>query len=226
MILAVSLALLLAVQSEAGCDLPEDNVADLMPWKFQYDVGDEVTISCYDTYVVSSATTEEDNSATIRCGASGDWQTLGLDFKTVTGCVECVAGAVECTGGTCEDGVCVCSEGNEKSLENPRLCSTVQCHALILANQEADSEGPYDVGAVVTVTCSGDKNLRVHGTDADTEQVLTCRDDGNFDTVLKPCIVCASSDDCTNGTCNANNECECDEASGFKLSAGDRSLCE
>ena len=101
---------------------------------------------------------------------------------------ECVAGIVDCAGGTCEDGVCVCNVGYEQSLENPRHCSVLQCDTLTLSNQEADSTGPYDVDTVVTVTCREDHRYHVYGTDANTRQVLTCRGDGYFDTVLRPCV--------------------------------------
>ncbi|XP_063687697.1 uncharacterized protein LOC134820957 [Bolinopsis microptera] len=219
----ILLALLL-VHSARSCSFLDAavNVEHMAPWSFEYDAGHVATIYCFDNFFVSSAISETDNSAVVRCGPSGEWLTFGLGFETiVTGCIECIDSIASCNYGSCVDGVCICYEGYEKSLRDPRLCAITQCDDLVLANQKADPVGPYDVDAVVAVKCNSGHH--VLGTKDGTEQVLTCKSDGHFGSVLRPCVVCGHSGDCTNGTCNANHECECDI--GFIQSSKDKSVC-
>ena len=82
--------------------------------------------------------------------------------------------------------MCSCPDGTKKSLDDPRLCETLQCPALVLTNQVASSEGPYAVNTRVTVTC--DDGFHVEGTESDVVQVLDCNSDGVFDQFLKPCV--------------------------------------
>ena len=93
---------------------------------------------------------------------------------------------VDCTEGTCTDGACQCKDGYKLSLANPRLCEQIKCGTLTLSNQQADSEGPYDVNAVVRVTCS--EGFHIKGEDSMREQTVTCTNQGHFDKTIKPCV--------------------------------------
>ena len=73
-----------------------------------------------------------------------------------------------------------------KSLDDPRLCETLQCPELALKNQVAHDEGPYAVKTQVTVTCNA--GFHVEGDESETLQVLVCDSDGDFDQTLKPCL--------------------------------------
>ena len=93
----------------------------------------------------------------------------------------------DCVDGTCTNGVCVCNANYKKSLADPRLCTIIQCKEFTLSNQAASEDGPYDVDAVVTVTCTDGYHVSGDLKDVDV-QTLTCGSDGYFDAVLKDCV--------------------------------------
>ena len=101
-------------------------------------------------------------------------------------CVDNIVGA-ECVDGTCTEGVCVCNANYKKSLTDPRLCTIIQCDAFYLYNQAVSEDGPYDVDAVVTVTCTDGYHVSGDLKDVDV-QTLNCGSDGYFDAVLKDCV--------------------------------------
>ena len=101
-------------------------------------------------------------------------------------CVDNIVGA-DCVDGTCTNGVCVCNTNYEKSLADPRLCTIIQCKLEYLSNQAASADGPYDVDAVVTVTCTDGYHVSGELKDVDV-QTLTCSNTGYFDALLEPCV--------------------------------------
>ncbi|XP_063687090.1 fibropellin-1-like isoform X2 [Bolinopsis microptera] len=205
------------------------NVVEMSPFSrdYTYSDGTKATITCSENYIISWATSMNDNEGNVECDA-GSFVPDPVDgFAGTVGCVACIDTVDEskCEHGTCTDGVCVCEANHKKSLVDPRLCTIIQCNAFVLSNQVASADGPYDVNAVVTVTCTDGYHVSGGSNDVDV-QTLTCDNTGYFDETLKSCIVCADDSDCTDGTCNNNNICECDATRGFKLKEDDLNVCE
>ncbi|XP_063687207.1 protein jagged-2-like [Bolinopsis microptera] len=226
----IATLLILPSVIKANCDSLGDaeNVASMVPFEIdQYEEDTEVLMTCRNNFIISWAASVEDISANVRCNSGNFSPEPQVDsFGGTVGCVACVEGVADCTDGTCTDGTCECKQGFERAdHSDPRLCTVVQCHSLTLTNQAADTPGPYDVNSDVIVTCSD--GFHVTGTGGTEHvQTLTCDDGGNFNPVLKSCVMCSDSDGCTGGICNANKQCECDETDGYKLSADDLSVCE
>ena len=80
--------------------------------------------------------------------------------------------------------MCQCKENYKKSLENPRICEEKTC-PLEPSNAAAHTAEPYSIGTVVIVICT--QGYHTEGTE-ETEQVLTCSEEGFFTPLVKDCI--------------------------------------
>ncbi|XP_063683994.1 neurogenic locus notch homolog protein 1-like [Bolinopsis microptera] len=209
-----------------GFDIERINVRSISPYAFSYTDGDKARIYCNMNYFISWGTSINDVEGNIECDAGNFVPDPAVGGIGTASCVACADNVADCVGGTCtEYGECLCNDGYEKSYDDPRLCTIIQCDAFVLSNQEASADGPYNVDDVVTVTCTA--GYHVPGGPYDVNvQTLICGSTGYFDPLLEPCVVCADDNDCTDGTCNSYNICECDASAGYKLREDDLNVCE
>ncbi|KAL5251424.1 hypothetical protein ACHWQZ_G016954 [Mnemiopsis leidyi] len=231
-VLAIT-ALIFLVRPGRGCVAfgAKDKVSGLLPYQQSYNENDVTNMTCSTNYVIPWATNLSNTSGVIKCG-SDSWypeQAVAGFTGTIAGCVACITGVINCTSGNCTDGLCVCKDNFELSDTDPRLCEEITCAKPDLSNQEitlqddGDVNGPFAVGTVITVTCT-DKFHVKDDTDM-VAQVAECGSDGFFNETIVECVVCATNKECTNGVCNANKICECDENNHFKLNETDPSTC-